>query len=80
MTPSEMKTQLKGFTAVGIIVAVGGLVLMFFLKEMSMSTLMGASPQYKPNFPAVPTTDITTAAQCVQGYDKQWVGCQKLAQ
>jgi hypothetical protein len=47
---------------------------------MNMSSLMGESPVYKPNFPSVPTTDITQAPQCLEGYDKQWVGCHKLAQ
>ncbi len=80
MTPSEMNVQLKGLTAVGIILLAAAIVLVLFFKEMSSSSLMSASPKYKPNYPAVPATDITQAPQCLEGYDKKWVGCQKLAQ
>lgn len=62
------------------IVAVFGVLVMLFLKDMSDNALMGASPKYKANLPAIPSVDITQAPQCAQGYDKTWVGCQKLAE
>ncbi len=80
MTPSEMNVQIKGLTAVAIILTAAAIVLMLFFKEMSTTSLMGASPKYKPTFPAVPVTDTTQAPQCLDGYDRKWVGCQKLAQ
>jgi len=78
MNPAEMKVQKIGFTLVGIILAIAGVIIMVFLKDMSDNALMGASPKFKANFPAVPVTDITQAPQCAAGYDKTWVGCQKL--
>lgn len=80
MNPAEMKVQKIGFTIVGIILAIAGVIIMFFLKDMADNALMGASPKYKQNFPAVPVTDITQAPQCAAGYDKTWVGCQKLGE
>jgi predicted lipid-binding transport protein (Tim44 family) len=80
MTPAEMKVQKIGFTLVGIILAIAGVIILFFLKDMADNALMGASPKFKPNFPAVPVTDITQAPQCAAGYDKTWVGCQKLGE
>lgn len=82
MNPSnaEMKLQIKGLTAVGIILAIAGIIILVFLKDMADNALMGESPKYRPNFPAVPATDITQAPQCSPGYDKNWVGCQKLAE
>lgn len=80
MTPEEKKVQVRGFTAVAIILAAAGVVLAFFLKDMSENALMGASTRYRPVYPAVPTTDISKAPQCAPGYDKTWVGCQPLAQ
>jgi hypothetical protein len=79
MTP-EMKLQIKGLTAVGIIMIAAGIVIMFFLKDMSSSALMGESPQWRPNFPAIPAVDITRAPQCNAGYEKEWIGCMKLAE
>lgn len=79
MNPAQMKVQKIGFTLVGLILAGFGIVLTVFLMDMSDNALMGASPKFKPNLPAVPATDITQAPQCAQGYDKTWVGCQKLA-
>lgn len=79
MTP-EQKLQVKGLTAVGIILFAAAIVLAFFFKDMAQNALMGASDRYRPNYPAVPVTDITKAPQCAEGYDKTWVGCQKLAQ
>jgi hypothetical protein len=79
MTP-EQKLQIKGLTAVGIILFAAAIVLAFFFQDMAQNTLMGASDRYRPNYPAVPVTDITKAPQCAEGYDKTWVGCQKLAQ
>ncbi len=77
----EMKLQIKGLTAVGIILAVAAVIIAFFFQEMAMNTLMGRSPKYGPHFPAVPATDITRAPQCINaGYDKPWVGCQRLAE
>ena len=80
MTPAEMKVQKIGFTLVGIILAIAGVIILFFLKDMADNALMGASPKFKPNFPAVPVTGITQAPQCAAGYDKTWVGCQKLGE
>ena len=80
MNPAEMKVQKIGLTIVGVILAIAGVMIMFFLKDMADNTLMGASPVYKPNFPAVPVTDITQGPQCAAGYDKTWVGCQKLGE
>ena len=79
MTP-EQKLQVKGLTAVGIILFAAAIVLAFFFKDMAENALMGASDRYRPNYPAVPVTDITKAPQCAEGYDKTWVGFQKLAQ
>ncbi len=80
MNPAEMKVQKIGFTIVAIILAIAGVIILFFLRDMADNALMGASPKYKANFPAVPVTDITQAPQCAAGYDKTWVGCQKLAE
>jgi len=80
MNPAEMKIQKIGFTLVGIILSIAGIIILFFLRDMADNSLMGASPIYKPNFPAVPVTNITQAPQCAAGYDKTWVGCQKLAE
>jgi hypothetical protein len=80
MMNAEMKLQIKGLTAVGIILAVAAVIITVFFLEMAQNTLMGASPKYGPHFPAVPATDITQAAQCKAGYDKQWIGCMKLAE
>lgn len=80
MTPAEMKVQKIGFTLVAIILAISGVIIMFWLKDMSENALMGESAIYRPHFPAVPTTDITQAPQCAAGYDKTWVGCQKLGE
>ncbi len=80
MTPSEMNVQIKGLTVVALILGAGAIVLTLFFKEMSTTSLMGASPKYKPTYPTVPVTNITRAPQCLEGYDKQWIGCQKLAQ
>ena len=76
----DMKLQIKGLAFVGTIVAIGAAIVTYYVYDMSSSALMGASPDWKPHFPAVPTTDITQAPQCAEGYDKQWVGCQKLAE
>ncbi len=80
MNPAELKVQKIGITVFATLLAIFGVILMFFFKDMADNTLMGASPKYKPNFPAVPVTDITQAPQCAAGYDKTWVGCQKLAE
>ena len=77
---SEHKLHITGLTICGLIIGAGAIVVALFFKEMSLTTLMGESPKYRPNFPAVPVTDITQAPQCAQGYDKSWIGCQKLAQ
>jgi len=77
MTPAEMKVQKVGLTLAGLILAGFGIVLTVFLIDMSDNALMGASPKYKANIPAVPVTDVSQAPQCVQGYDKTWIGCQK---
>ena len=77
---SEQKLQIKGLIAVAIILCAGAVVVTLFFKEMATTTLMGESPKYRPHFPAVPVTDITQAPQCAAGYDKNWIGCQKLAQ
>lgn len=80
MTPAEMKVQKIGFSIVAVILAVAGIIILVFLKDMADNALMGASPKFKANIPAVPATDITQAPQCAPGYDKTWVGCQKLAE
>jgi hypothetical protein len=77
MTPAEMKVQKVGLTLAGLILAGFGIVLTVFLMDMSDNALMGASPKYKANLPAVPATDVSQAPQCVEGYDKNWIGCQK---
>jgi hypothetical protein len=77
MTPAEMKVQKVGLTLAGLILAGFGIVLTVFLMDMSDNALMGASPKYKANIPAVPATDVSQAPQCVEGYDKNWIGCQK---
>ncbi len=74
----EMKVQMKGFLYVGAVVIVGAMILVYYINDMASSALMGASPEFKPHFPTVPVTDITQAPQCVEGYDKQWIGCQKM--
>ncbi len=74
----EIKLQLKGLTFVGMLVAAAAVILVFFFKDMTDLSFMGASDKYRPHFPAVPTTDITQAPQCAPGYDKTWIGCQKL--
>jgi len=79
MTP-EMKTQVTGLTVVGIILAAAAVIIAVWLTQMADNSLMGASPKYKPTFPAVKTVDITQAPQCADGYDKKWIGCQSLAQ
>jgi hypothetical protein len=79
MTP-EQKLQVKGLTAVGIILMAAGVVIAIFLETMSSNALMGESPKYKPEFPAIPVTDISHAPQCNPGYEKQWIGCQRLDQ
>lgn len=80
MNPAEMKVQKIGLAVVGTIIAIFGIILMFFLKDMADNALMGASPVYKANIPADHPVDITQAPQCAAGYDKTWVGCQKLAE
>ena len=79
MTP-EMKTQLKGFTAVGILLAAAAVIIFVWAGDMAENSLMGASHRYKPSIPTVKAVDITQAPQCAPGYDKPWVGCQSLAQ
>ena len=79
MNPAQLKVQKIGFTLVGLILAGFGIVVTVFLIDMADNALMGASPKYKANIPAAPVTDITQAPQCAPGYDKTWVGCQKLA-
>ena len=79
MTP-EMKVQMRGLTAVGVILVAAGIVIAIFLKNMSENALMEASPKYAPKFPAIQATDITKAPQCNPGYEKAWIGCQKLDQ
>lgn len=79
MNPDQ-KLQVKGLTAVGIILVAAGIVLAFFFQDMAQNALMGASDRYRPHYPAVPVTDITKAPQCATGYEKTWVGCQPLAQ
>ncbi len=74
----QMKLQVKGLTAVGVILAAAGVVLFFFFIDMSQNALMGASTRYKPEIPAVKATDISKAPQCAAGYDKRWIGCQPL--
>lgn len=76
----EMKLQVKGLTAVGIILVAAGIVIAIFLKNMSENALMAASPKYAPVYPAIPATNITKAPQCNPGYEKEWIGCQKLDQ
>ena len=80
MTPEEKKVQVRGFTAVAIILFAAGIILAFFFEDMAQNALMGASSRYHPTYPAIPATDITKAPQCGTGYDKTWVGCQPLAQ
>jgi hypothetical protein len=77
MTPAEMKVQKVGFALVGLILAGFGIVVAVFLMDMADNSLMGASPKYKANLPAIPATDVSQAPQCAEGYDKTWVGCQK---
>ena len=79
MTPDQ-KLQVKGLTAVGIILFAAAIVLAFFFKDMAQNALMGASERYRPEYPAIPAADITKAPQCAPGYDKTWVGCQRLTQ
>lgn len=76
----QMKLQVKGLTAVGIILGAAAIILAFFFKDMSENALMGASSRYKPVIPTVAPVDITHAPQCAPGYDKPWVGCQRLSQ
>ena len=76
----EMKLQIKGLTAVAIILSVAAVIIFFFFGEMAQNTLMGRSPKYGPHFPTVPATDITQAAQCTAGYEKTWIGCQRLTE
>ena len=76
----EMKLQIKGLTAVGIILFAAGIILAFFFRDMSQNSLMGASEIYKPIIPIAAPLDITRAPQCAAGYDKPWIGCQKLVQ
>jgi hypothetical protein len=80
MNPAEMKVQKIGLSIVGVIIAIAGVILVLFLKDMADNALMGASPKFKANIPAEQTLDITQAPQCAAGYDKTWVGCQKLAE
>lgn len=77
---TDMKVQRNGMIAVGIILAAAGIVIAFFLKDMVDNTMMGASDRYRPHYPEIPVTDITKAPQCAEGYDKTWVGCQRLGQ
>ena len=77
---TDMKVQKIGFTLVGIILAIAGIIILVFLNDMADNALMGASPKFKPAIPAVPAVDITQAPQCAAGYDKTWVGCQRLDQ
>ena len=77
---ADMKLQVKGLTIVGIILAIAGIIILVFLRDMSDNAMMGAADIYKPNFPAIPAVDITRAPQCAAGYDKTWIGCQKLSQ
>jgi hypothetical protein len=79
MTP-EMKIQVRGLTAVGIILAAAGVIIAVWAHQMADNALMGASPTYKPVIPMVKTVDISQAPQCADGYDKKWIGCQSLAQ
>jgi hypothetical protein len=79
MTP-EMKTQVRGLTIAGIILAAGAMVAAVWFHQMASNALMGASPDYKPTFPTVKAVDISQAPQCADGYDKKWIGCQSLAQ
>jgi hypothetical protein len=76
----EMKTQATGLTIVAIMLAAAGIIIAVWATQMADNSLMGASPKYKPTFPAVKTVDITQAPQCAEGYDKKWIGCQSLAQ
>ena len=75
-----MKVQKIGFTFAAIILSVFGIILLLFFRDMVDNTLMGESAVYRPTFPAIPITDITKAPQCAAGYDKPWIGCQKLAE
>ena len=77
MTPAEMKVHKVGFALVGLILAGFGIVVAVFLKDMADNALMGASPKFKANLPAIPATDVSQAPQCAPGYDKTWIGCQK---
>ena len=79
MTP-EMKVQIKGFTVVGLMLAAAGVILAVWFVDMSDNSLMAASLKYKPVIPAIKATDITQAPQCAEGYDKNWIGCQRLGQ
>lgn len=76
----EMKLQIKGLTIVGIMLFAASIIIAVFLRDMADNALMGASPKFKPNIPAIQKTDITKAPQCAQGYEKTWVGCQPLAE
>lgn len=80
MNQQQIKVHLIGLSFVGAVVGIGAIVFAIFMSQMADNALMGASPKYKPNFPAVPTTDITQAPQCAPGYESKWVGCQKLGQ
>jgi hypothetical protein len=77
---TEVKTTLIGMSIVGCFVGVLGILSIFFFKEMNENAFQGASAKYGPNFPSVPAADITQASQCLDGYDKKWIGCMKLAQ
>lgn len=77
---SEMKTTLVGMTIVGGFVGALGVLFVFFFLEMTQNAFQGASTKYGPNFPSVPAADITKAAQCLDTYNKKWVGCTKLGQ
>ncbi len=77
---SEIKTTLVGMSIVGGFVGVLGILSVFFFLEMTQNSFQGASTKYGPKFPSVPAADITKAAQCLDAYDKKWVGCTKLGQ
>lgn len=77
MNQKQVKVQLIGFTFVGVVVAISAVVFSIFITQLSENALMGASPKYKPHFPAVPATDITHAQQCNPDYPSKWIGCYK---
>ena len=76
----EMKLQVTGLSIVGAMLAAAGVIIAVFLIDMSDNALMGSSPKFKPVIPMAKPADITNAPQCAPGYDKSWVGCQRLAE